>query len=132
MRHDKQPKAGRDTEDQETLFICGMIRIIDQPCPLIDEYGLGVHETHSMLAKIGCRLRWIPFEAQLAHRAILHTMYVRRKPSLCGAERAAANRQRFSTTAHQRQQNAVGGRSRCEAWPLMAEFASFADAVLGN
>jgi hypothetical protein len=75
--HDNE-HSQRPTQPQqnEAVFRVGMIRVIDQPRPVVVEHGLGLGEGHPVFPEILPGFRRIPPELELAvHRLSVCTVY---------------------------------------------------------
>lgn len=71
MTDDETPCLHAIAEQQEPVFISGMIGIINQTCTLVQKSGLRFFEGHTVLDRVGLRLTSVPGEAYIAHSIII-------------------------------------------------------------
>jgi hypothetical protein len=76
MANNKDVQSCAQAEEDEPVFISGMIRVIDQEGVLVDEDGLSFLERYAMLSPIGGILAWIPLEAEPLHIYHVNTLYI--------------------------------------------------------
>lgn len=84
MSNDEETKGGAKAKNQESFFVFGMIRVMDQASSLIRKHGHGVFERHAMLPLVQGRFACIPFKSQPAHMYIVCTMCGRCKSCAMG------------------------------------------------
>ena len=73
MYHHQNSEPIAQPQEDESLFLVGVIRIVQQQRVLIIDYALTFLERDAVLAKVGSSLRRVPFELDLWHAV----MYVR-------------------------------------------------------
>jgi hypothetical protein len=71
MDNDQESQLGTETEENKSVFACGMIRVMSQSGITIGECGDGLGERNAMLPAVLTLLPVIPREAYLVHIAII-------------------------------------------------------------
>jgi hypothetical protein len=74
MANDQDPKPTTQSEQNEPVFVIGMIGIVNELRPLVREDGFGLVEGDSMLLLVSNRLSLIPGKVKLAHGRSVTTM----------------------------------------------------------
>ena len=64
MAHDEEPQGLAHSQQDETIFLIGMIWVSDEPGVLVEENGLRFLEMHAVLSKIVPSLGAVPFKLQ--------------------------------------------------------------------
>src|SRR5438105_1900376 len=67
MADQEQPKRAAQAQKDETLFVFGMVRVIDQPGTFVEKDGTGLFERDTVLPVVGCGLAFVPLEPKVAH-----------------------------------------------------------------
>ena len=73
MTDHKDAKSCTHAEQDESVFIKGMIRVIDQKSILIDKNGLSFLKGYAVLSPIGGIFARIPLEAEPLHIYFVNT-----------------------------------------------------------
>ena len=50
---DEQPEAATQSEQNEAVFVLGVVGIVDQLCALVNKHGFGLFEANAMLYDVG-------------------------------------------------------------------------------
>ena len=74
MANDQDPKPPAQSKKNETVFVIGMIGIVNELRPLVREDGLGLVESDAVLLLVRNRLSLIPIKVKLAHGSSVTTM----------------------------------------------------------
>ena len=76
MANNKDVKSCAQAEQDKSVFINGMVRVIDQEGILIDKDSMGFLEGYAVLSPIGGVLSRIPLEAEPLHIYHVNTLYI--------------------------------------------------------
>jgi len=76
MANNKDVKSCAQAEQDESVFINGMVWVIDQEGILVDKDSLGFLEGDAVLSPIGGILSQIPLEAEPLHIYHVNTLYI--------------------------------------------------------
>jgi hypothetical protein len=78
VRHDQQPKAATQAEEQKALLFFRVVRVVDKACALVRKHSLRIFEGDTVLPAVDLRFLQIPLDAQAAHACSVRTSYFRR------------------------------------------------------
>ena len=74
VTNQKQSQRSTQTEENKTVFVVRVVRVVDQFGSLIHKNRFRLFKTHPVFLCIWRRFALVPFKAQIAHGKIITTM----------------------------------------------------------
>jgi len=83
MADDQTARAKAISQQQETILVLGVIRVVDQASVLVQKHGLSLLKGDAVFYKVGPSLARIPGKLYIAHNIILAIQKDRDTSPIC-------------------------------------------------